>query len=186
MSLSTQIVPMVKIIARVDNSFGEWAVIRFEESSGHVSIVSDFGSWSYGWPPRHRGPVSLGRFLAVINIGYMGGKMLGADIDVPDPVATEKSVKETIIEWRNDGSFTAEQAREEWDLADEIASSGIEYWLHQTSLHDAWEMPCTCMNNSWQMFWERLWEPLIRPELAKWPAKKEEAEAFEAKLGESQ
>ena len=149
-----------EILVRAER--GEWVSLRLEESTGSVCILSDFGHWSYFWPPAHRGE-NLPKFLSRLCSDYAGGKFLGAALDVYDPQKTAAFIRETILEERRDGGLTKTQARDEWILSRDLDS--FEIWWNETELSDASEMRCTSTDHSWTAFWDRLWKPFVRPEL---------------------
>lgn len=144
-----------------------WAKIRWQEDCGFVTIHSDYGSWSFGWPCHGR--PSLAYFLASLDAWYMGGKMLGPGLDVFDEAASIAAVRAHVLECRREAGFcwTKERAREEWKLAGSIEEvGGIDEWYRETSIDDAWEIAhVTRMNPAWRQFWDRIWEPHVRPEL---------------------
>lgn len=170
---------LVRIAVTLD-SFG-WGYLRFEEDSGFVSIASDFGHWAYHWSPLHRGD-SLGHFLAGLHIDYAGGKFLGAGLRVQDAEATEKNAQRHILELRRHGSMSEGEARDEWIAAGGIETYGIDAWMAETRIADAYELIGTRMDTSWVQFWERIWLPGFVPVLKEWPKDKDEARAYEAAL----
>jgi hypothetical protein len=152
---------------------GAWARVRYSEPASEVVILSDYGHWSYcGWG-RH-GRSSMAAFLAEINMDYAAGKFLGADSKVFDAEETVRYVRNHILECRREAGvrvrrksskMSPERARFEWELAEEISGRSYDTWAQQTSI-DPYEISQARMvNPSWQNFWERLWEPGIRPEL---------------------
>lgn len=151
-----------EIMVRLDNL--GWASIRLQESTGSVSIQSDFGNWSYFWPPKHR-TSSLASFLRGIDRGYAGGKFLGASLDVYDPEKTQKRIREHILESRRHGSssMTKKRARKEWDLSEDLGSFDI--WWAETSLYDSSGLHSTSMSTDWSIFWDNVWVPFVRPAL---------------------
>lgn len=169
---------LVEIYASPEG-FGGWSYLRFQESTGFVSIASDYGHWTYHWIPRHRSE-SLGHFLARIDSGYAGGKFLGAGLEEPDEQATEDAVKAYIEEQR--GRWEDDRIESELALADAITCDGIQMWLYETTISDAYEMVVNRVVASWRVFWERVWEPLFRPALAEWPRDKDAAAVHEAAL----
>lgn len=171
-------ISLVRMYARNDGPFSGWAYLWFDEVSGIVSIFSDFGNWSFCWPPRHR-TASLGRFLSSLDWQYMGSKMLGASLyySVPD----ESEIKTSILKSRRSGAIGRYEARGEWDLAESGCS--IDEWFRETKLDVDVEY---CLkqevNPSWKVFWEEIWEPLIQPRLKAWPKDKSQVPEFENEL----
>ena len=93
--------------------------------------------------------------------------MLGAGIDVFSAEKTRASIQEMIIDWRKSQDLTEREARDEWNLCKSIEDEwSFGDWLRETELHDAWDWArSTEMDYSWRNFWDRLWTPLIVPEL---------------------
>lgn len=167
---------MVEIPASVAN---HWACLRFQESTGFVSIASDYGHWTYDRPPGHR-DVSLGHFLARLARGYAGSKFLVAGLDDVDEEATEVAIRRYVRDqgelWENT------RVRFEMALADTISRDGVEAWLRETTILGAHEMVACRRVVSWSMFWDRMWVPLYLPVLAEWPRDKDAAATYEAAL----
>ena len=177
-TLSIGLSHAVQLRARSQHS---WATLRFEERTGFTSIASDFGHWAFHWPPQHRGDRSLGYFLSSLDSDYAGGKFLGGSLNVTCPDKTRAYVRERICAWRREGGLSKERAREEWESSSLLGES-IDAWMAETEITDAWDMICTRTNASWTMFWERMWAPLFRPALRKWPERQDEAQAYEQTL----
>ena len=145
----------------------DWAKIRFEEETGFVSIQSDYGNWSFGWTSI--GPDSLAKFLSGLNVGYMGGKMLGGALNVFDVEGAEEDVLKYIEEetWEDE-----DEKLWEIGLANDLGRGRGEQswndWLSSTDIEEAhligW---CTKMDDQWRSFWDRIWEPHVKPELKK-------------------
>lgn len=147
----------------VRGEHGIWARLFWEESTGRVTINSDYGDWSYCWSSI--GKQTLQSFLAGLDSHYMGKKMLGQHYDVPDDEGTVQAIKEMIIQMRRDGEFDKDAAREEWDNVKAYARGDCDFrgWCDDTNITEAWEVHQTKADNSWVMFWEKLWVPLIVP-----------------------
>jgi len=180
MSTRTERVELVQITAAVAS---EWVQLRFQESTGFVSIASDYGHWTYHWIPAHRHD-SLGHFLARIDISYAGGKFLGAGLDEPDLEATVAHVKTWILESRKDEWLAKDEARSHWESLEYLEVGDLDGWLRETEIPDAWDSICTRMVPGWTNFWEHLWLPEIRPALAEWPEDKGQARDYERALRE--
>ncbi|MEM1181199.1 MAG: hypothetical protein AAGM22_22845 [Acidobacteriota bacterium] len=181
-SATVSVEPLVEIYAKAEQ-MGGWCYLRFQERTGFVSIASDFGHWTFHWPPYYR-PDSLGHFLSCVDEGYAGRKFLGADYQHICNEATARAAKNTILRERREGYFGKLEAREEWDLAEEISSGerDLDSWVWVSEIKDAYELIEYAADGSWLAFWERVWEPHLRPALAAWPRSKDEALAYERGL----
>ena len=180
MSARVERVELVQITATVASA---WVQVRLQESTGFVSIASDYGHWTYHWMPAHRHD-SLGHFLAQIDSGYAGRKFLGARLDVYDFRKSSRRIKDEILADRRCGLLSKDKAASEWNLVVLLEEQGFDSWYFETSLQDAAEFHCTVMDPAWTNFWERLWLPEIRPALAEWPEDKAQARDYERALRE--
>ena len=127
-------------------------------------ILSDYGHWSFWWG--YRGDYSVPAFLAKLDIGYMGGKMMGVELYEYSETSTVQAIREHVIDYRHKWrSMSKEAARYEWDLAAELESGEIDLheWYSQTKLEDAYEFQRKEICSTWQCFWDRLWVPLVQP-----------------------
>lgn len=117
-----------------------WAIFVLG-SDGYFSVVSDFGNYSYIWSSI--GCDDFREFLLEIESGYLLGKISRQTEWQGEEVL--KSVKQYILEHRRDGSYTREEAREEWDLLQEVndfyAEGDFQEWyFHSGSkIQDAYE-----------------------------------------------
>ena len=152
----------------VTGSYGEWAELLWRPS-GRVIIISDYGNWSYYWG--HRGSKSTAAFLVELDIHYMGKKMLGAELEEFSLDSTFKRICEGILSARYSGDLSKDNARNEWELAQELDEGDISFegWgLSSEFFREDWyEYSCKEMVSEWTNFWDRLWVPLILPELNK-------------------
>jgi len=156
---------------------GDSASVIIYESEGRVVINSSFGDWSYAW--HHRGSKTVAEFICDLDKSYMGGKMLGSSISMFDEEATLKEVKKTIVAARRERRINGEpygldkeQAAIEWNRAEEYlcgsyggCTDGWTLYASESQLEDVFECYCTKMHPDWVAFWDRLWEPVMRPEL---------------------
>lgn len=142
---------------------GSWVKLRFQEASGSVTILSDYGHWSFFWMPAHRSQ-KLPDFLAGLLADYAGGKFLGESLHVYDREETARGIKDYILECRRDDSMTRQEARGHWEEIG-LLEDGFDAWCLETTIADAWEMHRTIMNPDWRNFWDRLWVPFLVPAL---------------------
>lgn len=180
MSVTVESTRSVRVRASLRGG-ASWALLRFEDSTGWVNITSDYGHWTYHWHPNHRSE-SLGNFLSHIDRDYAAGKFLGGAAAVYDQETTARHVRYMICSYRRDGTLSKERARQEWDHV-ELLNESRAAWLAMTRLPNAFDMYCTVIDHSFQNFWSRLWDPMIKPQLARWPAGKEDAREFEEGIG---
>lgn len=149
---------------------GEWVRLSWSDQTGRVWINSSYGDWSYCW--NSIGNRTLAQFLASLDWHYMGKKMLGAAIDVPDDQETAKYVMKEICRMRREGEIEVDQARLEYDHAKDLLSGDIcgHDWVRDSSLCEPWQYCQTVTNSDWKYFWERLWVPVIQPALKELPS----------------
>jgi len=163
----SETVELTKIRVRVDH---EYADVFYSERTGQVMIMSSFGHWSHYWARRHIGAPSVARFLAELDSGYAGGKLLGAKYMVYDHARTKACIEEFILECRRDGGMTKGEARAEWeklDILDDFGAGEFAFgqWYLETTFSDP-EVRSDKPDQRWQAFWDQIWEPWVRPALA--------------------
>jgi hypothetical protein len=148
----------------VKRKHGCWARLLWEDS-GRVIIISDYGNWSYICT--HRGTSSVPEFLADLDSFYMGKKMLGSHFTNHSDELTIKSIREFILESRKNGGMDKERAIEEWEIVGYYADGDCDYrgWVEKTSICDPWDLGRDECSHEWTSFWNRIWVPLIQPEL---------------------
>lgn len=96
-----------------------WAYLIIDESSGIVSIVSDYGSWSNIWTPKAHGRKSLKHFMVEGDFDYMARKFIpGEKMREFDGQKTIDYMKVAVIENRRARDFDKDKARELWDRID--------------------------------------------------------------------
>ena len=160
-----------RIVAKRDLISG-WAVLMWDDQ-GVVTLHTDHGSWVHQWHPSHIGSGSIPSFLAQINSSYAGSKFMGLRFKVVDVEKTVRDVKEHIIQERRNhrdhcGGYTDVEARDIWDgIADITETWELDEWLHSDPFCDAHEHLRHKPDPQWSSMWDRLWLPLLRPELAK-------------------
>ena len=148
----------------VKNDHGAWARLLWEDN-GRVIIISDFGHWSYWWG--HRGSDSVAKFLAGLDSFYMGNKMLGTHFRNHSDQETVKAIRKFICDERRNGDMEKHKAREEWAIAECYEDGDYDYrgWIENTSICEPWDLGRTECSIDWTSFWDRLWVPLIKPQL---------------------
>lgn len=132
---------------------------------GLVIVASSYGTWSYSW--RHFGEQSIASFLEGCDCEYLGKKFLGDDAWQFDSIATIAEIKRYILQSRRDGYLDKSEARYEWTLWQTLERGEISYveWRIGTNIEDCFEPRRRQLNSSWRFFWDRLWEPHVRPAL---------------------
>ena len=122
-----------------------WAII-FIDSIGCFTALSDWGDVGYRWPQQGWGPGDFRAFLLQCDDSYLMGK-LGQNRKEYDPESTLANVKDTIIQYRRDGTFDKDTAREEWDRLDTYdmldRDHDFSQWYGHTKIEEAGE--CHCM-----------------------------------------
>lgn len=148
---------------RSDTRHEGWAVVVID-SRGFLGVFSDYGNYAYHWT--HFGG-DFRKFLGQLDWDYLYGKLMqGRDARIYDGEATLRSIKKRIIELRREKRLTAEQAREEWDLAkdseiDHRFSDGYSLWHRDTQLQDAHELYETMHDLQCQQFCQKVWPRFI-------------------------
>ena len=136
--------------------------IAFLDSTGALSVQSDYGDYSYRWNA-HGFPAGLGfrEFLTQCNSDYILRKL--ARHDELQPERTEKSIREAIIHLRREGKLTKEEAAEEWSILRDYSfdsEAAIDSWLRQTELPEAWEYAVYDHPQQARAFMEHVWPRL--------------------------
>jgi hypothetical protein len=157
-----------------------WARI-FITDKGQFIAASDYGGFEHWWGAvgGDKNQPYLLRTLAFIagvekDPGYFIRKLCYGKKDVYDGVSTLKSIKQYIIESRQDESLDRETARELWDEFEYYDIEGNEYdfnrWMDAVQhLDEPWEFRCTVPDRDTVAFVERVmvnWlAPLIRKQV---------------------
>ena len=123
---------------------GDWAFITIDESTGLFQAHSSFGDYNYSWP--NHGRESFKHFILELadDPSYFLGKVSKEDYFYADE--TEESWKKKIIEDRRgngDVDLTQEQARELWDIVNEIefySAEGCQRELYDNKI--VWDLYC--------------------------------------------
>ncbi|KFX55810.1 hypothetical protein FDC50_15020 [Clostridium botulinum] len=97
---------------------GEWAFITIDESTGLFQAHSSFGDYNYSWP--YHGRKSFKHFILELadDPSYFLGKVAKDDYFYDDE--TKENWKKKIIEDRRENYLNKEQARELWNIVEEI------------------------------------------------------------------
>lgn len=97
---------------------GGWAHLHICETTGEISIQSDWGELAYRWMPQHTGCDSMKAFFVKAHPDYLLTKFgINTPIitEVVDEHETRKCLRALVIEKRREGSISAENARCLWD-----------------------------------------------------------------------
>lgn len=158
-----------RYVLRSDGHGEGWAKIVIG-SDGFFAAVSDYGNYAFIWS--HHGCRDFREFLirASRDWDYFVRKFDPKQLW--DRNAVEDDIRRRIIEWRRDGRFTREEARAEWDLADDADFNdevGFWQWAGETTFPDAFEHTRYMLNPQCVAFvkktmGERL-APILRAEL---------------------
>lgn len=157
-----------------------WARLLWEDETGRVVILSDYGHWSYCWP--HIGDDSLPAFLAKLTASYMGEKLLGSKHREHSDEKTIARIRKTITEDHKTGSLTDEEAAEELQAVDDYENGWSDFrsWCGETSYDCPHEMAEDEVNGQWCSFWDHLWFPIIKPALEAIALQEEQASELQA------
>ena len=122
-----------------DNIEG-WGIFLLD-STGMFAAVTDYGNYAFRWT--HYGEKDFRKFVADLDRSpdYLLSKVAPHGKEY-DSDKTIKGIKEHIIEYRREGCYTKEQAREEWNLInDDELSTLYEFhlWLDKTNIDEAYE-----------------------------------------------
>ena len=146
-----------------------------------LAINSSYGDFLNTWT--HPG-TSFNSFLAGLNLGYVGGKMVHDEPEF-DAEETRKALRTAVLETRREGDCTAEKAREEWDSIGDIEGM-VEFhrWGEHTTLfsNDYYEYVMTGPGPRARDF-ARMYE-LFWPSFAK-ALREQETDATGTETGES-
>ena len=124
---------------------GEWAIFSIDEKTGLIQCHSSFGDWSYQWP--NHGRKSLKHFILELERDwqYLLGKVSDKVFDFEKSV---KKWKRIILEDRRKYSIKKDEAREAYDLINDLDESQGEYcyikMMERSAVSnlspDAWEV----------------------------------------------
>lgn len=140
--------------------------------SGRLLIDSTFGVYGYCWT-NIGATKSFPDFLVELDMEYMGIKMLGSDAMVYDYRQTKNEIRQHIKQLRRQRKLTKDEADEEWCLSEDVECESSYYeWSSESRLPeicelDPWDFLVQVPNHQWQAFWNKLWVPLVVPELRK-------------------
>lgn len=158
-----------------DGSWNDGWALFLLDATGYFSVVSDYGNYAFRW-------TSFGEcfrtFLMGLHSDYLLGKLAKKEYDED---GTVRAVKNRIIELRRAtrgfsgfSSLSAEKAREEWDLVNELlvgeGYSGYVLWGNETSLQDPWEYHTQDFSSEAWQFAKKVWPrftKVLREELEK-------------------
>lgn len=138
-----------------------WAVFVIG-SDGYFSVVSDYGNYAFWWS--HIGEIDFREFLINLDHDYVCSKLAQDRQKEYQADSTLESVKEYICEARRRGLFTAEEAREEWELAEDFLENegNPDSWLRFTKISDAWEHAVYDYPSQLRAFYKNLWKDFAK------------------------
>lgn len=146
-----------------------WSEIMLIESTGLVSIASDYGSWSYFWS--HHGCKSLKHFLLQIDKHYAWEKFTNAKRTY-DHYKTVQDLKEVITQRHIDGLISKDKADNLLFCADSADSA--EDLVRDNDLCEELGFVAAYlhyeMDAQFSMFYDRLWTPFkdfLKTEISK-------------------
>lgn len=117
---------------KADQAFG-WALATINDTTGELTIQSDWGDWTYRWSPHHTGCPTFSHFIGErtrwdeqgLPAGryYLADKLTSSDRHKREQFSPQKTVaalREEIIEKRRAGEIGRVLARRLWDALGEI------------------------------------------------------------------
>ena len=132
--------------------------------------VSDYANVAFRWS--HTGEVDFRAFLVRVDADYAAGKF--SRRDEYQGARTLANVRDHILRHRREGFLSAEKAREEWGLLDQMndLDSPFEFglWVRETSIDDAHEFAVYDYPGGARAFCERAlprFQKVLREELAR-------------------
>ena len=161
----------------VTNKRGAWAQLLFDDREYRAILLTAYGNWSFSW--LDIGKQHFAQFLAECDYEYLGKKFLSSpEKRFFDYEATVAAVKQAICELRKERLISKELAKSEWHLISKVWRSdrGLddwcdeiswEDWMEQTLLEDEYDYIVYKFDPNWQLFWDFLWVPGIKPALEK-------------------
>lgn len=109
-------------------------------SDGYFSSCSDFGNYAFMW--RHHGEQDFRNFVLRCerDADYFINKLHYGVPRVYDCDASKKAVEAYVIDQRRGFNMSAEDARREWDWAQEAIGDSEEFgfWYRSTQIDEAW------------------------------------------------
>ena len=103
---------------------GEWAIFSIDETTGLMQCMSSYGEWSYAWP--HHGRTTFKDFLLEMERDwqYLLRKVSATVFDFDQSI---KYWKNHIIDIRRAAGCTKEQARDAFDVIDDLEVDDAGY-----------------------------------------------------------
>lgn len=156
---------------------GAWrerSLFTLDEASGLVTAETDYGSFSYFWPPAHRSR-DLFTFLADLDFGYFMGKAAKQPYQELDLERTMRVLRTELVEARRRNNCTRAEARDRWTALAEIDADNprsedefLRRWYDDRDLvrwYDG-ELPPLYSRDTFgaRHFWDVIWATLIASE----------------------
>jgi hypothetical protein len=138
--------------------------IAFLDSSGALSVQSDYGNYSYRWNA-FGFDGNFRRFLSTLNNGYVISKLCPARVF--DGESTRKKIQHEIKDLRRHMDIDKDAARYEWDLLadchDLDDESDFARWAENTELKNVYEgdFYSTMTDPAISAFMEKVWPRLM-------------------------
>ncbi|MEK5058622.1 hypothetical protein BK126_03085 [Paenibacillus sp. FSL H7-0326] len=159
-----------------------WGIFLLD-STGMFAAVTDYGNYAYMWPLRNTGCNDFRDFFDHKDAYYVLGKCAPSRGKEYQGDKTEELIRKTIVQMRRSGSFTEEEAREEWNLLDSIDfyfREGFSQWYEQTNLYDAHEYSVHGYTASEKAFADKLFPRFCEAVAAELKAEREGPKGNEA------
>ena len=141
-----------------------WQPVGEKENYAYqVIILSSYGNWTHLWFTSSCVPT----FLARLNLGYMGAKLIDHKVFMEyDEEKTSSAVIRQILQERRGRSIDEDEAREYFDAAKlGLDQHDFHHMCRESSMEDLWELEVTGPCTTWKNFWEYLWVPAVVPAL---------------------
>lgn len=153
---------------------GEWATIFISldkrKTGFQFSVTSSYIDGGHYWSSPGEDWRS---FLKDLDMEYFGGKILRGSCYQFDPDKTILTAKQSVLEWRREGTLSQEEARNMWDELESLDCdfSYKEQWESFVSVcprwlqddpHTVYGMLMESPSRSLVGFWERIWPEFLK------------------------
>ena len=128
---------------------GEWAIFTIDENGGLFNCHSSYGDYSYSWP--NHGRKTFKHFLIEITRDYWYLLNKVSDKTYFNFDKTVAEWKKKIIEWRKELSITQEQARDAFDVINDL-EDGMSADYTYMRLVESDEIRALEVADEWEVF----------------------------------
>ena len=152
----------------------ERSIFMIDEHTGLVAAETEYGTYSYYWPPAYRSD-DIFTFLARLDFDYFMNKAAKQPYRVLDFDRTLAELRRDLLQDRRDHNVDKASARDRWEA---LASIEAEYPLNEDGFYHHWhgngaltdwlygaDIPLLSKDHgSARYFWEVIWHTLINSE----------------------